>query len=67
MVIVLTFEIRECSRPNGNMPLFLGRLLNNQDVPDIKRKHSPPPPNKVSPLDSAQMSKRQCYGKTESL
>jgi hypothetical protein len=33
-------KIRAWSRLYSNMPLFQGRLLSNQDVPDIKRKHS---------------------------
>jgi hypothetical protein len=49
IVIILTFKIRARSRPNGNMPNIRGRLLSNQDVQGIERKHSPKKePNLIS-------------------
>jgi hypothetical protein len=39
MILILNFKIRASSRTKSYMPLFRGRLLSNQDVPNIERKH----------------------------
>jgi hypothetical protein len=39
IVIILTFKIRAWSRPNSNKPLFRGRMLSYQNVPEIEWKN----------------------------